>query len=218
MVSSRYLLNVSSKLYDTIHTKFNNFHSECVLIKSRFIEMFEDKGYHTKQGSDLFKFSSGKFLNADKRFEKGIPVYGGNGIAWHTKKSLVDFDTIVIGRVGAYCGNARLVRGSKWITDNALYISKFKTNDFTLEFLQELMTMYNFHQYAGAAAQPKITQKPLENQMYLVPPIDEQIKFTKFCEQIDKSKFVVYSRYFLCEFLTLDSSTIAYSNVVSIFA
>lgn len=159
------------------------------LIKSRFIELFENKGYAYKQGRDLFKFSSGKFLAQEKRFECGVPTYGGNGIAFYTDESLVDDDTIIIGRVGAYCGNARLVRGPKWITDNALYISKFKTDDLSLEFLEELMKYYDFHQYAGAAAQPKITQKPLEEHMYLLPPKDKQIEFTNYVKLIDKLKF-----------------------------
>ena len=154
--------------------------------------MFENKGFPLRSGKDLFKFSSGKFLLAEKRFDTGIPVYGGNGIAFYTDQSLVDEDTIIIGRVGAYCGNAKLAKGKKWITDNALYISKFKTNDFTLEFLLELMEMYDFHQYAGAAAQPKITQKPLEEQLYMVPPISKQIEFTEFVKLIDKSKFVSF--------------------------
>ena len=53
----------------------------------------------------------------------------------------------------------------------------------------------------------------------LIPVVDfgKQKEFASFVEQIDKSKFICYSRYFLCEILTLFSSTIAYSRVVSIF-
>lgn len=156
--------------------------------KSQFIEMFDNKGYPEKFGKDLFKFSSGKFLSEEKRLSEGVPVYGGNGIAWYTDEPLVTEDTIIIGRVGAYCGNVRLVRGDKWITDNAIYITQFKSNDFELEFLEKLMAIYDFHQYAGAAAQPKITQKPLEQQMYVVPPLDIQRQFADFVHQSDKSK------------------------------
>lgn len=98
------------------------------LVKSQFIEMFANKGYPEKRGKDLFKFSSGKFLSEEKRLSEGIPVYGGNGIAWYTDEPLITEDTIIIGRVGAYCGNVRLVRGDKWITDNAIYITQFKSN------------------------------------------------------------------------------------------
>lgn len=161
------------------------------LVKSQFIEMFANKGYPEKRGKDLFKFSSGKFLSEEKRLSEGIPVYGGNGIAWYTDEPLITEDTIIIGRVGAYCGNVRLVRGDKWITDNAIYITQFKSNDFELEFLEKLMAIYDFHQYAGAAAQPKITQKPLELQMYVVPPLDIQRQFADFVQQSDKSKFAL---------------------------
>ena len=150
--------------------------------------MFDSKGYPVKKGKDLFKFSSGKFLPEEKRLSTGIPVYGGNGIAWYTDEALLDEDTIVIGRVGAYCGNVRMVRGSKWITDNAIYIAQFKTRVFELEFLEKLMTLYDFHQYAGAAGQPKITQKPLEDQEYIIPPIELQKQFATFVAQSDKSK------------------------------
>ena len=51
-----------------------------------------------------------------------------------------------------------------------------------------------------------------------IPKIELQNEFAAFVEQVDKSKFVNYSRYFLWEFLTLFSSTIAYSSVVSILA
>ena len=46
------------------------------------------------------------------------------------------------------------------------------------------MIMYDFHQYADAA-QPKMTQKPLEEQMYLVSPKEERIKFVDFVKLID---------------------------------
>lgn len=47
-------------------------------------------------------------------------------------------------------------------------------------------------------------------------PIDIMNKFSELSQQIDKSKFVCYSKYFLWLNLTFVSSTIAYSNVVSI--
>lgn len=89
-----------------------------------------DKNFFVKKGTDLFKFSSGKFLEATKRLESGIPVYGGNGIAWYTSEPLINFDTIVIGRVGAYCGNVRKISGSNWIfllleLKTALHIQPF---------------------------------------------------------------------------------------------
>ena len=164
------------------------------LIKSRFIEMFGDPvqnpmGWENKFGKELFSFSSGKFLDASKRMEKGIPVYGGNGIAWYTDIPLISFDTIIIGRVGAYCGNIKKVQEPVWVTDNAIYIKQFKEKCFNLYFLYELMSYMNFYQYTDFSGQPKITQKPLENNKYIIPPIKKQKQFAAFVQQIDKSKF-----------------------------
>lgn len=167
-----------------------------LLVKARFVELFGDyhtnnKGFESHKGKDLFKFSSGRFLSEEKRFEKGIPVYGGNGIAWYTEKPLIDYPTIIIGRVGAWCGNIHTIYEPVWITDNAIYIKEQKTSKFTLEFLAELMKIMDFRQYADFSGQPKITQKPLETLEYLTPPINMQNEFTEFCKQIEKSKSIL---------------------------
>ena len=171
------------------------FPTENTLVKcqSRFIELFGDyrtnnKGFDFKKGSELFKFSSGKFLPEEKRMESGVPVYGGNGIAWYTEEALIDFPTVIIGRVGAQCGNIHAVTAPVWITDNAIYIKEQKTTAYTLEFLTELMRMMDFYQYADFSGQPKITQKPLETLEYITPPLELQKKYTTFVEQVDKSK------------------------------
>ena len=166
------------------------------LVKSRFIELFGDyrtnnKGFDFKKGSELFKFSSGKFLPEEKRMESGVPVYGGNGIAWYTEEALIDFPTVIIGRVGAQCGNIHAVTAPVWITDNAIYIKEQKTTAYTLEFLTELMRMMDFYQYADFSGQPKITQKPLETLEYIMPPLELQKKYTTFVEQVDKSKYYI---------------------------
>ena len=168
------------------------------LVNARFVEMFgdyiiNDKGFACKKGYELFKFSSGKFLPEEKRLAKGVPVYGGNGIAWYTHESLINYPTVIIGRVGAQCGNIHAVTTPVWVTDNAIYIKEQKTTAYTLEFLTELMRMMDFSQYADFSGQPKITQKPLENMEYIIPPIEFQREFTVFVEQTKKTKLTIQS-------------------------
>ena len=187
---------VLDKITTMIKLKQNQLSKLDQLVKSRFIEMFgdplvNDKCYPSENGKSLFAFSSGKFLCEAKRKDDGIPVYGGNGIAWHTDDALIDFSTIIIGRVGAYCGNVKIVKEPVWITDNAIYIKEFKTDKFNLDFLYMLMTYLNFSQYADFSGQPKVTQKPLETVQYIIPPIDLQNQFAEFVEQTDKLKFEV---------------------------
>ena len=164
------------------------------LVKSRFNEMFgdplnNDKMFAVKTGQQCFKFSSGKLLDKNDRVFEGYPAYGGNGIAWKSRNYLIDNPTIIIGRVGAYCGNVRTSHGKAWISDNAIYIKEFKNLDFNLVFLLELMKVIDFSRFADFSGQPKITQKPLEKQKYIVPPLSLQNEFADFVAQVDKSQF-----------------------------
>ena len=70
---------------------------------------------------------------------------------------------------------------------------------------------------APAAAQKNLNGTTLGKVQVIVPPIKEQIEYETFVKLIDKSKFVYHSKYFLWLIFTFVSSTIAYSNVVSIF-
>lgn len=166
------------------------------LVKSKFQEMFgdvdtNDKGFETVIGKDVFSFSSGKFLSAEKRKEEGIPVYGGNGISWFTDEALIDYPTIIIGRVGAYCGNVKMVNTPVWITDNAIFIKSFKKQVFNIRFLCQLMENASFDKYADVVAQPKITQKPLENYKYIVPDIKLQERFADYVKSVDMTRKTV---------------------------
>ena len=64
----------------------------------------------------------------------------------------------------------------------------------------------------------EVSKSRISKMLIPVPSIELQNKFESYVKLIDKSKFVCYSKYFLCDIFTLESSTIAYSNVVSIFA
>lgn len=192
----RHVATVLNKVCNLIALRKQQLAKLDELVKSRFVELFGDyrineKGFDCKKGSELFKFSSGKFLPEEKRLDEGVPVYGGNGIAWYTSECLVDYPTIIIGRVGAQCGNIHAVTTPVWITDNAIYIKEQKTKAYTLEFLTELMRMMDFYQYADFSGQPKITQKPLETLDYIMPPIELQTQFATFVEQTDKSKLAI---------------------------
>ena len=166
------------------------------LVKARFIEMFgdpkcNDKGFATVLGESLFKLSNGKTLPNSKRFSKGIPAYGGNGISWYTDEVLCDYDTIIVGRVGFQSGNVHLAKAPLWVTDNAMFISNINSKDCDIRFLCTLMEHIDFTRYQDAGDLKKITQKPFMQMQYLMPPIDLQKQYIDFVEQTDKSKFEV---------------------------
>ena len=166
------------------------------LVKARFVEMFGDpikneKGFPTITGQDFFKLSNGKFVPENKRFDKGVPAYGGNGISWYTDEILYHNDTIVVGRVGFQSGNVHLAKGPLWITDNAMYISDYDSDKYDLRFLYALMEHINFTRFQDAGDLKKITQKPFMSMEYITPTLKQQQEYVVFVEQTEKSKLTI---------------------------
>lgn len=194
------IVNKLDKIREIIDIRKKQIEELDEIIKSQFVEMFgdiksNDKNWKTKNGSELFIFSSGKSnktSNLSSNFE--YKCYGGNGITGLSKDYLIDYDTIVIGRVGAYCGSVYTTEGKVWITDNAIYIKEFK-EDYNIKFLKELFEIIDFHRFANFSGQPKITQQPLQNYSYILPPIELQNQFADIVKQIDKQKFEIQKSF-----------------------
>lgn len=143
-----------------------------------------------KKGSELFSFSSGK-ANTKSNLAPGYKYdcFGGNGTTGKSKDYLIDYKTLVIGRVGEYCGCVHITPEYSWITDNAIYIKDFKDNSLNLDFLFYLFVFLDFHRLSAKTGQPKITQEALLGINYLLPPEVDQQAFVSMAEQADKSKF-----------------------------
>lgn len=165
------------------------------LVKSQFIEMFGDpKNAAAKpgmvKGEMLFSLASGK-ANTIENLNDQYPYecYGGNGITGNSKNYLVKDPTIVIGRVGEYCGSVHMTSPFSWITDNAIYITDYDEKTINLEFLYRECQVMDFHRFAATVGQPKITQKPLLESFYIVPTMERQNQYVDIAKQSDKSKF-----------------------------
>ena len=166
------------------------------LVKARFVEMFGDpvsnsKGLPTERGIDFFKLSNGRFVPEDKRFESGIPAYGGNGISWYTDDALLNSDTLVVGRVGFLSGNVHFAKCPLWVTDNAMYVSYYDKTKYDLLFLCDLMKHIDFRRFQDAGDLKKITQKPFMNMEYIRPTLQQQHCYVSFVEQIEGVKATI---------------------------
>jgi len=119
--------------------------------------------------AECFTVKSGDFLPAKNMASGGsVPVYGGNGIAGSHDVSNLSGELIVIGRVGAKCGNVRHVSGDIWLTDNAFHISQYR-QAFDPAFLARLLNLKNLRQTANQAAQPVISYTTIKNVMLSFP-------------------------------------------------
>lgn len=166
------------------------------LAQAIFIDMFGDpvrneKGWKTHKAKTIFNFSSGKF-NSTKNLDASyaFPTYGGNGITGFSSSFLIDFPTIVIGRVGAYCGSIHITDEKSWITDNAIYIKSIP-KEVNLVFLYFFLINYKLNRFADYSGQPKITQKPLEDIDFFIVDINLQNQFAEKIKNIEAQKAIV---------------------------
>lgn len=166
---------------------------------SQFIEMFGNPTNETvgKLGNELFSFASGKAnikSNLDPSFQYNC--YGGNGITGKSKEYLLKDKTIVIGRVGEYCGCVHQTSDYCWVTDNAIYLKTY-SDIYRFKFIYYMFVMMDFHRYASETGQPKITQAPLLSCTYPIPTLEAQDIFISIAEQADKSKFGDFKSQFI---------------------
>jgi len=156
------------KLTDKIHARFR----------------LEFSKSYKKRIGDCFKLSSGKMLSAKHRKNGDFPVYGGNGITGVHNEFLVEMPTIVIGRVGEYCGSIHISEANSWITDNALYVVTF-LEEFDIKYLYYILKECNLNIYANKTAQPNISQTILNPILIPTPPLSEQRKIVSEIEKIE---------------------------------
>ncbi len=125
------------------------------------------------------------FANGKKRPKSigNIPVYGGNGILAYTDKSNAD-NCVIIGRVGAYCGNTCLCIGKCWTSDNAIQ-AKSRTSSSPL-FIYYLLRNASLPSRHIGTGQPLMTQGIL-NAIPIKRPSEEKISaFIKICTPVHK--------------------------------
>ena len=169
----KFLDNEFSKI-DTLKTNAEtNLKNAKELFESELRKTFGNPIWKKKNFSDLFKLKSGEYLNSKDISEGEYPVYGGNGIiAFHNKYNL-NGANVIIGRVGALCGNVRFISDPIWLTDNAFRIV-FQTDEIDCLFATYLLNFLNLRSYARQAAQPVISNASLKDVSIPLPPLSVQ--------------------------------------------
>ena len=119
----------------------------------------------------LLSFSNGK--SSPARID-GLPhpVYGSNGVIGFSDKTNADPSTIVVGRVGSYCGSLHYSDRFCWVTDNAIRANAFDGND--ARFLFYLLQTLHLNNWRSGSGQPLLNQTILSSIPVTVPPPIEQ--------------------------------------------
>lgn len=133
------------------------------------------------QAKFLGKIRSGDGLTNKELTDDGLyEVWGGNGLMGFTNKYNISDPKIIIGRVGALCGNIHLSFGKRFITDNALiYSCNSKVN---IAFLAYAMDGANLNRLNTSSAQPLITGTKVMNTKFPIPSFSEQRAIVSFLD------------------------------------
>ena len=96
--------------------------------------------------------------------------------------------TIIIGRVGQYCGSVYVSSENCWISDNALYADNLLLNEIDLTYLARALCKINLNLFKKKFGQPLITQKIVYEQYIPLPPLSIQHQIIAVLEQAEAVK------------------------------
>ena len=143
------------------------------------------EGWEWTRLASVLSLSSGKSLKVRQlTSEEEFPVYGGNGINGTHSDYNVDSETIIIGRVGYYCGSVYKTSSKAWVTDNALIATIKEQNVFDIDFLVAILKYLDLGKTSVSTAQPVVSGKGILPLIVPVPPKDEQNRINKSYSEI----------------------------------
>ena len=153
------------------------------LFRQWFVEEAEES-WEIGKLDDIAIFNNGK--SRPEEIENGsVPIYGGNGILGYTNQSNYEDISIIIGRVGAYCGSLYIENKPIWLSDNALLTRSKQGNNFFLFYLLKSMELNSM---AEGSSHPLLTQTLLKSIDLFIAPNervrDFEIQVNEFWNKI----------------------------------
>lgn len=130
----------------------------------------------------LVNFSNGR--SSPERLDNGThPVFGSNGLIGKANQTNAPPNSIVVGRVGSYCGSVHFSQQPCWVTDNAIKATAKDTNN--PEFLFYLLKHLDLNNWRSGSGQPLINQATLNAIEVCAPEPDEQREIGQFVGALD---------------------------------
>lgn len=115
---------------------------------------------------DFIDFRNGK-SSPDRTPEGEFDVFGSNGVIGRCAEKNTSEFSLIIGRVGSYCGSVYQSKKACWVTDNAI-IGALRNKDES-NFWHFLLTRLDINSMSSGSGQPLINQKILNNIQVRVP-------------------------------------------------
>jgi len=140
------------------------------------------RSWHRQRLDELLRFSNGK--SRPIRDPGGsYEIYGSNGIIGRVATPNTDYGSIVVGRVGSFCGSVHYSKRQCWVTDNAIAAEAYAPNN--ARFLYYLLQHLRLNTHRIGSGQPLLTQQILGVIHASVPPPPEQIAIAEVLGALD---------------------------------
>lgn len=162
------------------------------LIKARFVEMFDGKGYSTLKWNEVFNTTTGK-LDSNAMVENGeYPFFTCAKEVFRIDKYAFDQEALLlVGNNAAGKYDVKYYKG-KFNAYQRTYVLGLKEKWSYQLFRYQLEDKLAYLQQQSLGGLTKyLTLKILGELEFIVPPMDKQNEFADFVQQIDKSKVAV---------------------------
>ena len=162
------------------------------LVKSRFIELFDGKGYPTLKWNEVFNTTTGK-LDSNAMVENGeYPFFTCAKEVLRIDKYAFDQEALLLaGNNAAGKYDVKYYKG-KFNAYQRTYVLELKEEWSYQLFKYQLEDKLVYLQQQSLGGLTKyLTLKILGELEFIVPPIDKQNEFTVFVKQTDKSKLAI---------------------------
>ena len=162
------------------------------LIKARFVEMFYDKGYPILKWNDVFNTTTGK-LDSNAAVEDGeYPFFTCSKEVLRIDKFAFDQEALLLaGNNAAGKYDVKYYNG-KFNAYQRTYVLGLKEDWSYQLFRYQLEDKLVYLQQQSLGGLTKyLTMKILGKLDFIIPPIEKQIAFEVFANQVNKSKVTV---------------------------
>ena len=191
-----------NKLNELIEIKRKQLKDLDTLAQSLFYEIFGDPNSNPNYEFKSFESisinldSKRRPVTKSKRLSGIYPYYGASGIVDYVDDYIFEGEYLLISEDGANLVSrtqpiAFIAKGKTWINNHA-HVIDFH-NSASKIYVMFYMNILDFREKVTGAAQPKLTQKALNEIPISWPPIELQDEFASKIEAIEKQKRLIES-------------------------
>jgi type I restriction enzyme S subunit len=139
---------------------------------------------------DFVEFKNGR-SSPDRTDSGAFAVYGSNGEIGKADVTNAPEGTLVVGRVGSYCGSVHYSPNKCWVTDNAIIGSSRSQKDSRFWFYK--LASLDLNNYRAGSGQPLLNQQILNSIQVSIPASeDDRFQIAKalaaFDDKIDLNR------------------------------